>query len=253
MDRLYLKDPGGLLTPDAVRELAPHFLAAAGGRTVELHSHCTIGLAPLVYVEGVDAGFQVVHTAAGPLSRGTSQPEVVQHGAQPRGRRATPTRSISRPRRPSSEHFDRARARQGPARRRAAGVRRRLLPPSAARGDGDHHSPDARGAAPARAVRSGARGGHARPRRDGLSDPGHARLAVRGQPGRPQRDRRRALGATSPTRPCATSSATTASRPRRSTRRSPNACCRCRRWPKLRDLLADHARGRPRAIRPQDL
>jgi oxaloacetate decarboxylase (Na+ extruding) subunit alpha len=77
MDRLYLKDPGGLLTPDAVRELAPHFLTAAGGRTVELHSHCTIGLAPLVYVEGVKAGFQVVHTASGPLSRGTSQPEVL--------------------------------------------------------------------------------------------------------------------------------------------------------------------------------
>jgi len=76
MDRLYLKDPGGLLTVDAVRELAPHFVAAAAGRTVELHSHCTIGLAPLVYVEGVGAGFQVVHTASGPLSRGTSQPEV---------------------------------------------------------------------------------------------------------------------------------------------------------------------------------
>jgi oxaloacetate decarboxylase alpha subunit len=76
MDRLYLKDPGGLLTPDAVRELAPHFVAAAGERTAELHSHCTIGLAPLVYVEGVRAGFQVVHTASGPLSRGTSQPEV---------------------------------------------------------------------------------------------------------------------------------------------------------------------------------
>ncbi|MBV9799431.1 MAG: hypothetical protein JO039_15405 [Solirubrobacterales bacterium] len=76
MDRLYLKDPGGLLTPDAVRELAPHFKAAAGNRTIEVHSHCTIGLAPLVYVEGVKAGFQVVHTASGPLSRGTSQPEV---------------------------------------------------------------------------------------------------------------------------------------------------------------------------------
>jgi oxaloacetate decarboxylase alpha subunit len=76
IDRLYLKDPGGLLTPDAVRELAPHFLAAAGDRVIELHSHCTIGLAPLVYVEGVRAGFQVVHTASGPLARGTSQPDV---------------------------------------------------------------------------------------------------------------------------------------------------------------------------------
>ena len=77
MDRLYLKDPGGLLTPDAVRELAPHFARAAGERTIELHSHCTIGLAPLVYMDGVRAGFGVVHTASGPLSRGTSQPEVL--------------------------------------------------------------------------------------------------------------------------------------------------------------------------------
>src|SRR5579884_466585 len=76
MDRFYLKDPGGLLTPDIVRELAPHFRAAAGERTTELHSHCTIGLAPLVYLEGVRAGFQAVHTGCGPLSRGTAQPEV---------------------------------------------------------------------------------------------------------------------------------------------------------------------------------
>jgi oxaloacetate decarboxylase (Na+ extruding) subunit alpha len=74
MDRLYLKDPGGLLTADAVRELAPHFIAAAGDRVVELHSHCTIGLAPFVYLEGAKAGFQVLHTAVAPLARGTSNP-----------------------------------------------------------------------------------------------------------------------------------------------------------------------------------
>jgi oxaloacetate decarboxylase alpha subunit len=74
LDRLYLKDPGGLLTADAVRELAPHFRRAAGDRPIELHSHCTIGLAPLVYVEGVRAGFQVLHTAVAPLARGTSNP-----------------------------------------------------------------------------------------------------------------------------------------------------------------------------------
>jgi oxaloacetate decarboxylase alpha subunit len=76
MDAFYLKDPGGLLTPDAVRELAPHFEAAAGDRLVELHSHCTIGLAPLVYAEGLRAGFQVLHAAVGPLARGTSNPAV---------------------------------------------------------------------------------------------------------------------------------------------------------------------------------
>ena len=76
MDRIYLKDPGGLLTLDTVRELAPHFLAAAGGRPAELHSHCTIGLAPQVYVAGAHAGFDVLHTAVGVAARGTSNPAV---------------------------------------------------------------------------------------------------------------------------------------------------------------------------------
>ena len=76
MDRLYLKDPGGLLTQDAVQDLAPHFVEAARGRPIELHSHCTIGLAPFVYVEGLRAGFQVLHTAVAPLARGTSNPAI---------------------------------------------------------------------------------------------------------------------------------------------------------------------------------
>ena len=75
MDRLYLKDPGGLLTTDAVRDLAPALLRSAGERPLELHSHCTIGLAPQMYIEGVKAGFQVLHTAAAPLSRGNSNPD----------------------------------------------------------------------------------------------------------------------------------------------------------------------------------
>jgi oxaloacetate decarboxylase (Na+ extruding) subunit alpha len=105
MDRLYLKDPGGLLTPDAVRELAPHLVKAAGDRTVELHSHCTIGLAPLVYVEGAVAGFQVVHTASGALSRGTSQPEVT-NTVRNLGAFGYETDLDLDAQRPVSEHFD---------------------------------------------------------------------------------------------------------------------------------------------------
>jgi oxaloacetate decarboxylase alpha subunit len=76
IDRLYLKDPGGLLTPDAVRELVPGFISAVAPRTVELHSHCTIGLGPLAYVEGLRAGVRVLHTAVPPLGDGTSNPPV---------------------------------------------------------------------------------------------------------------------------------------------------------------------------------
>jgi oxaloacetate decarboxylase alpha subunit len=74
IDRLYLKDPGGLLTPDAVRELIPGFMDAVSPRPVELHSHCTISLGPLAYVEGLKAGTRTLHTAVAPVANGTSNP-----------------------------------------------------------------------------------------------------------------------------------------------------------------------------------
>ena len=86
---------------------------------------------------------------------------------------------------------------------------------------------------PPRAVRRRARGGRARARRDGLSDPRHAGLAARRVPGDPQRDRSRALARTSPTRRCATSSATTATSPRR---RIPDVADRVLSLPKVEAL-----------------
>jgi oxaloacetate decarboxylase alpha subunit len=74
IDRLYLKDPGGLLTTDAVRELVPPFIEAFAPRPVELHSHCTIGLGPLAYVEGLRCGIRTLHTAVTPVANGTSNP-----------------------------------------------------------------------------------------------------------------------------------------------------------------------------------
>jgi oxaloacetate decarboxylase (Na+ extruding) subunit alpha len=74
IDRLYLKDPGGLLMPDAVRTLIPGFIERFAPRPVELHSHCTIGLGPLAYVEGLRSGVRTLHTAVAPLGSGTSNP-----------------------------------------------------------------------------------------------------------------------------------------------------------------------------------
>jgi oxaloacetate decarboxylase alpha subunit len=74
VDRLYLKDPGGLVTVDRLRELAPLFLEGFTGRPVELHSHGTIGLAPQMYMEGAKLGFGTLHTAVAPVANGTSNP-----------------------------------------------------------------------------------------------------------------------------------------------------------------------------------
>ncbi len=75
-DVIYLKDSGGLLTPERTRTVIPAMLAAAGSIPVELHSHCTTGLAPLCYLEAVKAGCRVLHTAIPPLANGSSQPSL---------------------------------------------------------------------------------------------------------------------------------------------------------------------------------
>jgi oxaloacetate decarboxylase alpha subunit len=74
INRVYLKDPGGLLTPERARTLLPALRDALGGKPLELHSHCTIGLAPFTYAEAPELGVQTLHTAARPLANGSSQP-----------------------------------------------------------------------------------------------------------------------------------------------------------------------------------
>ncbi len=75
-DVIYLKDSGGLLTPDRARTVIPAMLANTGGIPFELHSHCTTGLAPLCYLEAVKAGCRTLHTAVPPLANGSSQPSI---------------------------------------------------------------------------------------------------------------------------------------------------------------------------------
>ncbi len=75
-DIIYLKDSGGLLTPDRARTVIPAMLAQTGGIPLELHSHCTTGLAPLCYLEAVKVGCRTLHTAIPPLANGSSQPSI---------------------------------------------------------------------------------------------------------------------------------------------------------------------------------
>lgn len=73
-DRLYLKDPGGLVTPERARTLIPAIKAAIGAVPLEFHSHCTIGLGPFAYLEGAQAGAECLHTSSSSAANGTGQP-----------------------------------------------------------------------------------------------------------------------------------------------------------------------------------
>ncbi|MCC6949513.1 MAG: hypothetical protein IT539_17285 [Bradyrhizobiaceae bacterium] len=76
-DVIYLKDQGGLLTVDRIRTLIPAIVNHAAGIPFELHSHCTTGLAPLVYMEALKLGVTVLHTGVPPLADGSAQPSIL--------------------------------------------------------------------------------------------------------------------------------------------------------------------------------
>ncbi|MDE3116406.1 MAG: biotin carboxyl carrier protein, partial [Pseudomonadota bacterium] len=75
VDALYLKDPGGLLTPLRARTLIPAIMAEIGGKPLEIHAHGTIGLAEMVYLDAPELGASVVQCASGAAADGTSNPQ----------------------------------------------------------------------------------------------------------------------------------------------------------------------------------
>jgi oxaloacetate decarboxylase alpha subunit len=75
IDRVYIKDPAGLISPEHAGTLIPAVRAGLAGKPLELHSHCTIGLAPRTYLVAAELGVRVLQVACGPLANGTSLPD----------------------------------------------------------------------------------------------------------------------------------------------------------------------------------
>jgi oxaloacetate decarboxylase alpha subunit len=74
IDALYIKDPGGLLSPTRARTLIPAIRAQMEAKPLELHAHCTIGLAEHVYMDAPTYGVSAVQCASGGAADGTSNP-----------------------------------------------------------------------------------------------------------------------------------------------------------------------------------
>ena len=54
--------------------LVPAIKRVIGDMPLEIHSHCLTGLAPLVYLEAVKCGADILHTSIAPLANGAAQP-----------------------------------------------------------------------------------------------------------------------------------------------------------------------------------
>jgi len=74
IDALYIKDPGGLLSPQRAAALIPAIKAEIGAKPLELHSHCTIGLAEHAYMDAPALGVSTLQCASGAAADGSSNP-----------------------------------------------------------------------------------------------------------------------------------------------------------------------------------
>ncbi len=72
-DSLCIKDMAGLITPAAASELVAAIKKQVN-LPLDLHSHCSAGMAPLSYYAAVTSGVDILDTAFSAFSWGTSQP-----------------------------------------------------------------------------------------------------------------------------------------------------------------------------------
>ncbi|MDD2295448.1 MAG: oxaloacetate decarboxylase subunit alpha [Eubacteriales bacterium] len=72
-DSICIKDMAGLLLPYAAEEMVLA-LKEASNIPIDIHSHCTSGVAPISYLKAIEAGCDIIDTAMSPFAMGTSQP-----------------------------------------------------------------------------------------------------------------------------------------------------------------------------------
>ncbi|MGL5329139.1 MAG: oxaloacetate decarboxylase subunit alpha [Peptostreptococcaceae bacterium] len=68
-----IKDMAGVLTPYNAYQLVKE-IKNITRLPIQLHTHCTSGIADMIYMKAVEAGVDVIDTAISPFSGGTSQP-----------------------------------------------------------------------------------------------------------------------------------------------------------------------------------
>ncbi len=72
-DSLCIKDMAGLISPKAAYDLVKA-LKKEIDMPIDLHSHCTSGMAPVSYFAACEAGVDILDTSMSPFAWGTSQP-----------------------------------------------------------------------------------------------------------------------------------------------------------------------------------
>lgn len=73
-DSICIKDMAGVMLPGDAYELVRGIKETLPQMPLEVHTHCTSGVATMTYLKAIDAGADIIDTAISPFAEGTSQP-----------------------------------------------------------------------------------------------------------------------------------------------------------------------------------
>ena len=74
VDSILLYDTAGVLEKERLTTLMPGVIAAANGKPIEFHANNLLGQTAKAYLDAVDLGVSVLHTASMPMANGPSVP-----------------------------------------------------------------------------------------------------------------------------------------------------------------------------------
>jgi oxaloacetate decarboxylase (Na+ extruding) subunit alpha len=74
VDSILLYDTAGVLEKERLQSLVPGLVALAQGKPIEFHSNNLLGQSAKAYLDAIDLGVSVIHTASRPMANGPSVP-----------------------------------------------------------------------------------------------------------------------------------------------------------------------------------
>jgi oxaloacetate decarboxylase alpha subunit len=105
IDTLLLYDTAGVLEKERMKTLVPAIMAKARGKPIEFHANNILGQSAKAYLDIIDLGVRIIHTASRPMANGPSVPstEIMLHNLELLGHTHNIDKSLLPP---VAEHFE---------------------------------------------------------------------------------------------------------------------------------------------------
>ena len=105
IDTILLYDTGGVLEKERMKTLIPAIKSKCRGKPIEFHSNNILGQSAKAYLDAIELGVSILHTASRPLANGPSVPstEIMVHNIELLGHTHSLDKSLFKP---VADHFE---------------------------------------------------------------------------------------------------------------------------------------------------